>query len=115
VNLLEIRTILIGVAVSYVICALVIGSVWLQHRRRSPRLGLWTVSVLLLALRGSSRIYRHKFWSAVRALNNENSRRVLQRWGALPGCAFFIFWYISFVYYKNGTFKREHTLPLIRA
>ena len=22
---------------------------------------------------------------------------------------------ISFMYYKNGTFKREHTLPLIRA
>jgi hypothetical protein len=114
-NLLEIHTTLIGGVISDAICTLVIGSVWLQHRRRFPRLDLWTVSVIILALRGSSRIYRHKFWSAVRALNKENGRRVLQRWGALPGCAFFIFWYISFVYYKNGAFKSEHTLPLIRA
>ena len=35
--------------------------------------------------------------------------------GSTSWLAFFIFWYISFVYYKNGTFKREHTLPLIRA
>jgi len=67
VNLLGIGTILTGVAVSYAICAWVIGSVRRQHRRRFPRLDLWTVSVILLALRGSSRIYRHKFWSAVRA------------------------------------------------
>ena len=80
-NLLEILTIQAGVAVSCIICARVIGSVWRQHRRRFPRLDLWTVSVILLALHGSSRIYRHKFWSVVRALNKENGRRVLQRWG----------------------------------
>jgi len=114
-NLLETLTILAGVAVSYVICALVIGSVWRQHRRRFPRLDLWTVSVILLALRGPSRIYRHKFWSAVRALNNENGRRVLQRWGAFPGCAFLIFWYISFVYYKNGAFNCGRTPSLVGA
>ena len=66
-NLLDIRTILAGVAVSYVICAWVIGSVWRQHRRRFPRLDLWTVSVILLALRGSSQMYGYKFWSTVRA------------------------------------------------
>jgi len=121
-NLLDIRTILIGGVISDPICALVIGIVWLQHRRNSLGLGLWTagfalqtVSVILLALRGSSRIYRHKFWSAVRALNKENGRRVLQRWGALPGCAFLILWYINFVYCENGASTCGRTPWLIGA
>jgi len=48
-------------------CALVIGSLWLQHRRRSPGLELWTVgfalqtvSVLLIAQRGPSWMYGYK-------------------------------------------------------
>ena len=71
---MEIRTILIGVAVSYVICALVIGSLWLQHRVRSSGPGLWTagfalqtVSVLLIALRGPGLVYGFKAGPAVRA------------------------------------------------
>lgn len=35
-NLLDIRTILIGGVINDAICALVIGSVWLQHQRRTP-------------------------------------------------------------------------------
>jgi len=58
-NLLDIRTILIGFVASDLICTLVIGSLWLQHRRQSPELWLWTadfalqtVAILLIALRG---------------------------------------------------------------
>ena len=73
-NLLDIRTILIGFVISDAICAVVIGSVWLQHRRSSPGLGLWTagfalqtVSILLIALGGPSRMYGYKFGPTVRA------------------------------------------------
>ncbi|MCX6086109.1 MAG: hypothetical protein NTX94_06710, partial [Caldiserica bacterium] len=58
-NLLDIRTILIGFVASDLICTLVISSLWLQHRRQSPELWLWTadfalqtVAILLIALRG---------------------------------------------------------------
>ncbi|MCX6086095.1 MAG: PAS domain-containing protein [Caldiserica bacterium] len=58
-NLLDIRTILIGFVASDIICTLVISSLWLQHRRQSPELWLWTadfalqtVAILLIALRG---------------------------------------------------------------
>ncbi|MFZ2413834.1 MAG: PAS domain S-box protein [Candidatus Cryosericum sp.] len=58
-NILDIRTILIGFLANYVICTLVIASLWLQHYRHSPGLGLWTagfaletLSVLLITLRG---------------------------------------------------------------
>ena len=73
-NLLDIRTTLIGFVISDAICALVIGSLWLQHRVRSSGPGLWTagfalqtVSLLLIALRGPSRMYGYKFGPAVRA------------------------------------------------
>lgn len=58
-NVLDIRTILIGFVVSDFICATVIGSLWLQQRGNFPGLFLWvvnfilqTVSLLLIALRG---------------------------------------------------------------
>jgi two-component system cell cycle sensor histidine kinase/response regulator CckA len=58
-NLLDIRTILIGFVASDLICTLVITSLWLQHRRQSPELWLWTadfalqtVAILLIAVRG---------------------------------------------------------------
>ncbi|RIE17595.1 hypothetical protein [Candidatus Cryosericum septentrionale] len=44
-NLLDICTILIGAVVSDAICALVIGAVWLQYRRSSSGLGLWTAGL----------------------------------------------------------------------
>ena len=62
----------IGGVVSDAICALVIGMVWLQHRRSSPGLGLWTVgfspqtvSVLLIAQRGPSQMYGYEFGPVV--------------------------------------------------
>ncbi len=58
-NLLDIRTILIGFVASDIICTLVISSLWLQYRRQTPELWLWTadfalqtVAILLIALRG---------------------------------------------------------------
>jgi PAS domain S-box-containing protein len=58
-NLLDIRTILLGFVASDLVCTLVISSLWLQHRRQSPELWLWTadfalqtVAILLIALRG---------------------------------------------------------------
>jgi len=58
-NILDIRTILIGFVVSDVICALVVGYLWFQHRRKFPGLHLWAadfimqiVSIILIALRG---------------------------------------------------------------
>ena len=85
-SLLDIRTILIGAVVSDAICALVIGMVWLQHRRSSPGLGRWMAGF------------------------------TLQRWRALLGCAFLTRGYTNYMCYKIGAFKSEHTLlPLVSA
>jgi PAS domain S-box-containing protein len=58
-NLLDMRTVLLGNVVSNAICAAVMIALWLMNRRRSAGLGLWAadyfmqlVAVLLLALRG---------------------------------------------------------------
>jgi len=112
----------IGGVVSDAICALVIGMVWLQHRRSSPGLGLWTagfalqtVSLLLIALRGPGLVYGYKAGPAARAWNKENSRRVLQRWGALLGCVFLTFGYISFICYESSAFNCGRTPSLVGA
>jgi len=56
-NLLDMRTVLLSYIISSAICALVIGSLWAQNRRRSPELGFWLagfviqfLAVLLIAL-----------------------------------------------------------------
>jgi hypothetical protein len=72
VNLLDIRTILIGFVISDAICALIISSLWRQCRRSSRGHGLWTasfvlqpVSVLLIAPRGPGGVYGYEFGLAV--------------------------------------------------
>jgi PAS domain S-box-containing protein len=58
-NILDLRTVLISYVISNAICAIVMGSLWVQNRRRSPGLGFWLadfilqfLAVLLVALRG---------------------------------------------------------------
>ncbi len=58
-NLLDMRTVLLGNVVSNAICAGVMTALWLINRRRSDGLGLWAadyfiqfVAIMLLALRG---------------------------------------------------------------
>jgi diguanylate cyclase (GGDEF)-like protein/PAS domain S-box-containing protein len=58
-NLLDVKTIIFSYAISNGICAVVIGSLWFQGRRRFAGLGLWLadfvmqfVALLLVALRG---------------------------------------------------------------
>lgn len=57
-NFIDMRTVILGYIISNAICAVVIGSLWLQGRRRFAGLGLWLadfvmqfVALLLVALR----------------------------------------------------------------
>src|SRR5271157_1717590 len=58
-NPLDVRTVILSYIISNGICAVVVGSLWFQDRRRLAGLGLWLadfiaqfVSLLLIALRG---------------------------------------------------------------
>jgi PAS domain S-box-containing protein len=58
-NLLDIRTVLFSSIIISAICAIVMNSLWLQNRRRSPELVYWQadfilqfVAILFIALRG---------------------------------------------------------------
>lgn len=58
-NLLDVRTVLVGYAISNSLCALVIWALWQQHRRRSPELKFWLAdfimqlaAIILVVLRG---------------------------------------------------------------
>ncbi|MDO8914486.1 MAG: ATP-binding protein [Coriobacteriia bacterium] len=57
--LLDMRTVLIGDVLAYVLCSVVLATLWMRNRERSPGIGLWLVSfvmqfaaLLLIAARG---------------------------------------------------------------